>query len=59
MSAKETTAADAAKDRAAAAKGLKHNLYEHVTLKPRTLEIVIVVCGVLVVGLAMWGIATR
>ena len=59
MSGKETTAADAAENRAAAAKGLKHNLYEHVTLKPRTLEIVISVCGVLIVGLVIYGIATR
>ena len=59
MSGKETTAAAAAKNQAAAAKGIKHNLYEHVTLKPRTLEIFIAVCGILIVGLAAYGIATR
>ena len=59
MTEKHTTAASEAENQAAAAKGLKHNLYEHVTLKPRTLEIVIAACGFLIVGLVIYGIATR
>ena len=42
--------------------GEKHprfNPYEHVALSPRTLEIVIAVCGALAVGLIVCGIAFR
>lgn len=42
-----------------AAGGLKHNPYEHVTLKPRTLEIVIAACAFLIVGLFIYVISTK
>jgi len=41
--------------RAAQAKGLRHNLYEHVTLSVRTLDIVIFVCALLIAALVVTG----
>lgn len=45
--------------RAERASGLRHNLYEHVTLSPRTLEIVIAVCAISIIGLIAYAVMGR
>ena len=43
------------KTKAVQASGLRHNLYRHVTLSVRTLDIIIAVCALLIVLLALLG----
>jgi hypothetical protein len=44
---------------AARAKGLRRNLYEHVDVSVRTLDIIIAACGVAIIVLVILGIMNR
>lgn len=44
------------REKAAQAKGLRHNLYERVTVSVRTLDAVIVVCALLILILVIAGV---
>jgi hypothetical protein len=42
-----------------AAEGIRRNLYEHVTLSKRTLDIIIAVSALLIAGLTIFGVLTK
>ncbi|MDR2725739.1 MAG: hypothetical protein LBC90_06710 [Candidatus Adiutrix sp.] len=42
-----------------AAGGIRRNLYEHVTLSKRTLDIIIAVCALLIFGLTVLGVLIK
>ena len=48
-----------AEKRARAAGGLRRNLYEHITLSKRTLDIIIAVCALLIFALTVFGALSR
>jgi hypothetical protein len=43
------------REKAATAKGLRHNLYEHITCSVGTVDIIIAACAALIVGLTVFG----
>lgn len=44
------------KEAAANARGLRHCLYQHINVPLRTVDAFILICGLLIVGLAVYGI---
>ncbi|MDR1651616.1 MAG: hypothetical protein LBR87_07495 [Synergistaceae bacterium] len=56
MSGSTSPENNGAEKRAARARGLRRNLYEHVDISLRTLDIVIVLCAAFIIGAVILGI---